>query len=57
MEKVSDKDIRDVTTRANLSESDLDNVFVELGIPTTDIENAKHNSKSTDVDIQAAKVL
>ena len=54
---MSDKDIRDVTTNANLSVSDLDQVFLELGMSNREIENTKYNAREYTVDIQANRVL
>ena len=57
MEKMSEKDIGDVTQTTRLLSSDLNNLFVELGLHTNEIENAKKNAGTYDVKLQAASVL
>ena len=54
---MSNKDIRNVTTGANLSVSDLDHHLLELGISSTDIEKYKFNAQSKYSDIRAINVL
>ena len=57
MEKVSDKDIGDVIKFARLQHSNLENLFVELGLKANEIEKAKKNADSSDIKLQAASVL
>ena len=57
MVKVSDTNIRDVTANANLTPSDLDALFLELGMSQVDIENTRYNLRHEAVDIQANGVL
>ena len=44
MEKVSEKDIIELTNNARLHLSDLDNLFVILRLEANEIENAEKNA-------------
>ena len=57
MEKMSEKDIDDVTQTTRLLFPDLNNLFVKLGLQKHEIEKAKKNADTTDVKLQAASVL
>ena len=59
MEQVSDKDISDVISKTKLSVSDLNQVFLELGMSQTDIDNIKHDARDhgESVKMQARRVL
>ena len=57
MEQVSENDINEVTKNARLQQSDLENLFIGLGMEANEIENAKKNSGTTDIKLQAASVL
>ena len=54
---MSDQDIHGVSTKANLSVSDLEHLFLQLGMSRLDIDNIKHNAGNEPVDIQADRVL
>ena len=54
---MSDKDIFDITNKTKLLHSDLHNLFSELGIEDTDVENAERIADSRDFKLQAKKVL
>ena len=54
---VSDKDIRDVAGNAGLRHSDLENLFVVLGLQADAIENAQRLAGTNDYKLQAASVL
>ena len=54
---MSEKDIGDVTQTTKLLYPDLNNLFVELGLQTNEIENAKKNADTNDVKLQATRVL
>ena len=57
MEKVSDKDISDITYKTKLQHADLHHLFSELGIDDADVENAERMADSRDFRLQAKKVL
>ena len=57
MEKVTDKDIFDITSKAKLQHADLHNLFSGLGIDDTDVENAERIADTKDFKLQARKVL
>ena len=57
MAKVSDKDIFDITRKTKLTHADLHNLFSELGIDDTDVENAERMADSRDFQLQAKNVL
>ena len=57
MEKVSNRDICDITVKANLSHAQLQKLFDELDIDDTAVEKAKRNADTQDFQLQANKVL
>ena len=54
---MSDNDIRDVASRAELTHSELHHLFGELGISHADIENQERIADTKDYYIQADRVL
>ena len=57
MGKLSENDIVELTDNARLQHSDLENLFILLGLQQNEIEKAKKNADTTDVKLQAASVL
>ena len=57
MEKLSDRDIHDITTKTKLSHAQLHHLFHELDIADNDVENAERIADSRDFQLQANKVL
>ena len=57
LETVSDSDIQDVARKADLTYAELHNLYGELGIPQSDIENQERIAKTTDFKVQAVHVL
>ena len=57
MKQVSDRDIREITSKTNLLHADLQRMFHALGMTHAEIENAERNTDSRDVTLQASRVL
>ena len=57
MKQVSDKDIQDITSKANLEHADLQRMFHTLSMTHAEIENAERNTDSRDVTLRARRVL
>ena len=55
--RLSDSDIWDVAGKAELKHSDLERLFVALGLKAHDIENAKFSAAINDYQLQAQSVL
>ncbi|XP_072026913.1 uncharacterized protein [Amphiura filiformis] len=55
--KVTDKDIRCVTSKVKLLENQLKSMFTELDLEAHEIEGAQRNADTTDYKLQADKVL
>ena len=56
-ELISDRDIRDVTSKAGLYRLELEQLFVELGLGLDEIEKAKRSANTQDFQLEAASVL
>ena len=56
-EKVSDRDIRNITRKAKLKHADLQRMFHALDMTHAEIENAERNTDSRDVTLRARRVL
>ena len=54
---VTDKDIQDVASKANLDYNQLQKLFVELEITQRDIEKQQRIAETKDYEIQAKHVL
>ena len=54
---VSDKDIQDIASQAELNYNHLDNLFGKLNIQHHEIERERRNANTTDYQIQAKCVL
>ena len=54
---MSDRDIRDITSKIKLEHADLQRMFHALDMTHAEIENAERNTDSRDVTLQARRVL
>ena len=57
MEKVTNKNISDITNKTKLEHKDLRKLFTELDIDSNDVENAERTADTRDFKLQAQKVL
>ena len=57
MDQVSDRDIRDITSKTNLVHADLQRLFQALDMSHAEIEKAERNADLQDITLQARRVL
>ena len=57
IEQVSDRDIRDITSKTGLLHADLQRLFHALNMTHAEIQNAERNTDSRDIILQARRVL
>lgn len=57
MQKLSERDLLDITSRADLQYEDLHYLFYELGMRSSDIERAEASADFSDFRLKAKTVL